>query len=244
MSYFVSPEFGRVVLLGGVVAVHMTWRRLVNEVVPLPYLDEVFHVPQAQAYWAGQWSHWDPKITTPPGLYLFSTIFNAIRRVLNPDVEQTTEDLRFVNVFSLYVLLVALYVWSAIARKDVNADNVLQREFNIILFPLLFFFSGLYYTDVFSALTVVLTYVCWSAGEVQGSTKWLWQILHFLVGLISLATRQTNIFWVAVYLAGLQVVETVKREVGARQVHDPAVSEAYFEGWNSTDIYVAFSNNV
>ena len=32
--------------------------------------DEPFHVPQAQAYCNGEWSTWDPKITTPPGLYV------------------------------------------------------------------------------------------------------------------------------------------------------------------------------
>lgn len=30
--------------------------------------DEPFHVPQAQAYCNGDWSYWDQKITTPPGL--------------------------------------------------------------------------------------------------------------------------------------------------------------------------------
>jgi len=30
--------------------------------------DEFFHVPQAQKYCAGDYT-WDPKITTPPGLY-------------------------------------------------------------------------------------------------------------------------------------------------------------------------------
>jgi hypothetical protein len=32
--------------------------------------DEFFHVPQAQKYCAGDYT-WDPKITTPPGLYAY-----------------------------------------------------------------------------------------------------------------------------------------------------------------------------
>ena len=32
--------------------------------------DEPFHAPQAQAYCNGEWTTWDPKITTPPGLYV------------------------------------------------------------------------------------------------------------------------------------------------------------------------------
>ncbi|XP_067172089.1 dol-P-Glc:Glc(2)Man(9)GlcNAc(2)-PP-Dol alpha-1,2-glucosyltransferase isoform X4 [Apteryx mantelli] len=37
-----------------------------------PYMDEAFHVPQAQAYCEGRFQQWDPMITTLPGLYLVS----------------------------------------------------------------------------------------------------------------------------------------------------------------------------
>ena len=88
---------------------------------------------------------WDPKITTPPGLYVFSHVVNTVRSWgSSPDFEQTTEELRFVNVLLLYFLLVALYLWSAIQRREVSYDNVLQREFCVAMFPLFFFFSGLY----------------------------------------------------------------------------------------------------
>lgn len=44
------------------------WLSLVTNHVPEPYLDEVFHIPQAQAFCEGRWDVWDPKLTTPPGL--------------------------------------------------------------------------------------------------------------------------------------------------------------------------------
>jgi alpha-1,2-glucosyltransferase len=60
------------------------WADQVTTFVPEPYLvsqpmlvlgltfnptqDEVFHIPQAQAYCAGRYDVWDPKLTTPPGL--------------------------------------------------------------------------------------------------------------------------------------------------------------------------------
>ncbi|XP_070266552.1 dol-P-Glc:Glc(2)Man(9)GlcNAc(2)-PP-Dol alpha-1,2-glucosyltransferase isoform X2 [Myotis yumanensis] len=39
-----------------------------------PYMDEIFHLPQAQRYCEGRFSlsQWDPMITTLPGLYLLS----------------------------------------------------------------------------------------------------------------------------------------------------------------------------
>ena len=234
MSYFASPEFCRVILLGGIVALHVKWRELINLAVPEPYLDEVFHVPQAQAYWEGRWSEYDPKITTPAGLYYFSHVVNKARQWINPEFDQTTEELRFVNSILLYLLLIALYIWTAVSKREVNYGSVLQREFAIILFPLLFFFSGLYYTDLFSAFAVVVTYTCWSAGsQSHGAIQVIYQLLHLAFGILSLLTRQTNIFWVAIFLGGLQIAKTVKKFY-PKDIHDSPISEAFFEGQYTT----------
>ncbi|KPI41219.1 Dol-P-Glc:Glc(2)Man(9)GlcNAc(2)-PP-Dol alpha-1,2-glucosyltransferase [Cyphellophora attinorum] len=235
VSDWVSVEVRRAGLLAVVCAGHYTWRQLVNLEVPCPYLDEVFHAPQAQTYWEGKWTEWDPKITTPPALYVFSYGVNAFRAFFYEETtdafEHNTADLRLVNLILLYVLLVALYAWAAISRREINEQSVLQREFSFICFPLLFFFSGLYYTDVMSTLTVVITYNFWLAGvSAHGWGKVLCKAMHVCFGLVSLATRQTNIFWVAVFLGGLQVIETLNEQVGENEVHDPAISEAYFEG--------------
>lgn len=241
MSYFFSPEFARVLILGFITSLHMTWRRLVNQIVPVPYLDEVFHIPQAQAYWLGKWSQWDPKITTPPGLYIFSYIVNSVRDFFYLNFKPSVNEWRAINVFLLYLLLVALYILTAVGRKTVNHDSILQREFSIISFPLIFFFSTLYYTDLFSVFTVVLAHIFWSAStSAEGSKKALYQFLHFVAGLIALSSRQTNIFWVAVYLGGLQVVESVKRDIGANKVHDPPMSEAYFEGQHYVHLFLLY----
>ena len=41
---------------------------LFNSIQPIPYMDEIFHVAQAQNYCHHNFSHWDPMITTLPGL--------------------------------------------------------------------------------------------------------------------------------------------------------------------------------
>ncbi|CAN9297458.1 unnamed protein product [Alternaria sp. RS040] len=51
-----------------IVYITTLWYAEVRHEVPNPYLDEYFHIPQAQKYCKGDYS-WDPKITTPPGLY-------------------------------------------------------------------------------------------------------------------------------------------------------------------------------
>ena len=43
-----------------------------NTKQPQPYMDEIFHIPQAQKYCHFKFKEWDPKITTLPGIYLVS----------------------------------------------------------------------------------------------------------------------------------------------------------------------------
>lgn len=222
------------------VASHYSWRLYVNATVPEPYLDEVFHVPQAQAYWEGKWTHWDPKITTPPALYVVSYVIGLLRWSWDPsEYELDAGELRLTNLILMYMLLVALYIWTAVTRREVNEASILQREYCFLCFPLLFFFSGLYYTDVLSTFTAVVTYTVWLAGaQAEGLTKVGYQLLHLVFGLVSLATRQTNIFWVAVFLGGLQIIETLKDELGEGKIHDPPIAEAYFEDFPTTTISI------
>ena len=52
------------------------------ELTCAPPQDEIFHVPQTEKYCDGQWSDWDPALTTPPGLCVPSprcTIHSLIR---------------------------------------------------------------------------------------------------------------------------------------------------------------------
>lgn len=79
---------------------------------------------------------------------------------------------------------------------------MLHNAFNIALFPPLFFFSGLFYTDVLSTCVVLKMYRDFLYNR---SGIWL-----YLTGLLALTMRQTNIFWVAVFLGGLEVVRTLK----------------------------------
>lgn len=232
MAALISPNILRVGLLLAIVSAHIQWQHLVNTLVPAPYLDEVFHVPQAQAYWAGRWGYWDDKITTPPGLYVFSYGINFIRNLFSTEgVNSTSEDLRFANAILLVLLLVLMYAWTAAGRREVNDEAVMQREFAIVVFPLFFFFSGLYYTDLLGVVLVLAAYVAWNAsGQTHGRTKLVYQALHLVTGLLALGARQTNVFWVAVFLGGLQVVETVRKSVGVDKIHDPPIAEAFFEG--------------
>ncbi|KAJ5150044.1 Dol-P-Glc:Glc(2)Man(9)GlcNAc(2)-PP-Dol alpha-1-2-glucosyltransferase [Penicillium atrosanguineum] len=239
------------------------WRAKVNAEVPEPYLDEVFHVPQAQAYWAHQWTHWDPKLTTPPGLYLWSYLLCAVLLAIRGSpTKLDTEALRATNVATTAVFL----PWRLQALSDAVHSVRNSRQagawishtvLNICLFPPLFFFSGLYYTDILALLAVVEAYN-WDLKLASRKGYTVVSTFGFLVfGLAALVCRQTNIFWVAVFLGGLQVVRTIRShsktlqssdlpsvfEGGMRgHIYDPLVSEASLGDYFKAAISFAVSS--
>merc|ERR1719414_1331959 len=67
-----------IVLVGVYTGITAVILAVINTVQPAPYMDEIFHIPQAQKYCYGKFREWDDKITTLPGLYIVSV------GVLNP----------------------------------------------------------------------------------------------------------------------------------------------------------------
>ncbi|EPE06582.1 glycosyltransferase family 59 protein [Ophiostoma piceae UAMH 11346] len=211
-----------------------SWLARVLALVPEAYLDEVFHIPQAQTYCDGRWFEWDDKITTPPGLYVVSVALK-IFWTGGDEKERTAADssgagdgcsvwaLRAAN--NVAIMLVAVAASSCRAALEASQGKHKDKEnrlislyafhsaINVALFPVLFFFSALYYTDVYSTLAVLLAYRNHLYRVSLGpETAPVWtDLAAILLGLVSLAFRQTNIFWVVVYMGGLEAVHAVKR---------------------------------
>lgn len=98
---------------------------------------------------------------------------------------------------------------SAIAQQsDPTLPLDAHSAFNITLFPPLFFFSALFYTDVMSTLVVLLSYSVYLNKTTVAGTL-LDNAAATLVGVIALLFRQTNIFWVAIFPAGLTVFDAL-----------------------------------
>lgn len=145
--------------------------------------------------------------------------------------------------------------------------DINHTAFNICLFPPLFFFSALYYTDILSASLVLETYIAYtrrlqvtsSLPETERSgisslrsgswrERFRAEITLWVVGIGALLFRQTNIFWIAVFLPGLEVIRNLKRKQPSswngdnsfagiiegswqrREIYDPPVREAWLEG--------------
>lgn len=177
----------------------------INKVVLRAYMDEIFHIPQAQKYCAGNFKHWDPKITTPPGLYLVSV---GLRHLLSTFLPQVLEcslyHLRSVNLLFAFG---NLYLCNAILNKlNFGQKNFgfWHSAFNALTlsqFPLLYFFTFLYYTDAGSTFAILLSYLL----ALHGS--------HFLaavIGAFAILFRQTNVIWIT-FFASLALTETIER---------------------------------
>lgn len=208
----------------------------INNVVKQPYMDEVFHIPQAQRYCQGNFTFYDPKITTPPGLYLLSYLRLWLRdKILLRRTELIcdTIDLRRTNhliTISNFVVLVLIRLSNCnrinLGRRygfkqriaytmdqstTLDLANILLTSISIILLPPLFFFNPLYYTDAGSLLFTLLAYL-FSVNDQHSIAS--------LFGILSVLFRQTNIVWLF-YTACLVILRTLDeyRHISSRNAN-------------------------
>ncbi|KAJ3513055.1 hypothetical protein NLJ89_g3163 [Agrocybe chaxingu] len=177
----------------------------VNTVVTEPYMDEPFHIPQAQAYCRGEFSTWDPKITTPPGLYVLSWILKRLFLFkCNVSMLRLTP---LLTLLALPLALTRLLCYHKRERPPASITSPLVEAIILSAFPIAWFFGFLYYTEVPSVTLVVWTVVAASEGK------------HWLAA-------STNIVWVLYAYASSQLVFLRFRRAPAGQpapakLHDP-----------------------
>lgn len=157
----------------------------VNKSSPL-IIDEEFHLPQGMAYCKRNFSEYDPKITTPPGLYIISMA------ILAPFGVCSWYNLRFVNLvanglnFFLYYI-VARYSYTHHHNEEFP---IVLTAVNMAILPPLYFFSHVYYTDILS-VTFVMAMMFFFLSDLH--------LLASFSGLFSIIMRQTNVVWVAMF---------------------------------------------
>lgn len=121
-------------------------------------------------------------------------------------------ELRSIGVLTLGLMFLVCWQIRRTVQRSTHGDWWVLSEpattaANICLFPPLFFFSGLYYTDVLSTFVVLLAYWALTWRLYGGHSKkhnMVSGLVIYVVGVIALAMRQTNIFWVGIFLAGLE----------------------------------------
>ncbi|MBE3041434.1 hypothetical protein IMZ48_02400 [Candidatus Bathyarchaeota archaeon] len=133
----------------------------------------------------------------------------------------TAFNLRSVNVWCVTLVAFA----AGLCRVQIEQNHAKPRSpsqakpvstypihtgLNAALFPVLFFFSALYYTDVISTLAVLAAYSNHLNRVGRSRSSAGSDILTLALGIFALFMRQTNIFWVVVYMGGLEAVHAVK----------------------------------
>lgn len=150
---------------------------LLNKRVPSPYMDEEFHYGQFLRFYQGDYHTWDPKITTPPGLYY-------IQRAFSFAVGDSLAGLRALTCL-LFGSLFAVFSMKIYDLQDNNRNN-LMRSLNLALTPTLFFFNFLDYTDTVSLALMTMSFYYCLVGSV-------WRM--GISSLLSVFVRQNNIIW-------------------------------------------------
>ncbi|TQS38339.1 hypothetical protein Golomagni_01158 [Golovinomyces magnicellulatus] len=229
--------------VGTLYALVSLWESYVNNIVPDPYLillfihlqqDEAFHIPQAKAYCNGRYNVWDGKLTTPPGLYIFALLKELASWTLTGNFCDTNA-LRSLNRLALFISY--LYILNCRFHITHSYKDAIHTAFNIALFPPLFFTSALFYTDILSLCSVLVMYK-FVLDKKESRHNTLGSLWLFIVGVISLTIRQTNIFWVTIFAGGLELVNTlVSKEppevspdmISNGRIQDVLLNEASYE---------------
>ncbi|KAK4140247.1 glycosyltransferase [Dichotomopilus funicola] len=226
------------------------WLNLVDKFVPEPYLDEVFHIPQAQTYCDGRFWDWDDKITTPPGLYFLSVALHRLGQSekCDPRALRSANSLAAVLIAVVAAQCKHLVEVRAAERQGTKVShglsfNAFYTGLNIALFPVIFFFSGLYYTDVVSTLTVLVAYQNHLQRVGPRPPGLINDVWTALLGVMALFTRQTNVFWLVVYMGGLETAH-ILRSIEASplvKLHDPSLNRSGPEDWFLCTVTLAFA---
>lgn len=122
-------------------------------------------------------------------------------KFLRLDTTCSLLSLRYTSALGLFALTFIVCACKTLITKNdgrsawISAQTI-HTTINICLFPPLFFFSGLYYTDIVSIAVVMTSYLIFLGNGGP--------VLKILCGIAALFMRQTNVFWVAVYLALLE----------------------------------------
>lgn len=178
---------------------------MVNHIVPEPYMDEIFHIPQAQQYCKGNFGSWDPMITTPPGLYYLSLahIASLFPGFFCVEASSSFTDmcsaaiLRSINGVLAVICSIILYDIIIHLKPTLGDRKAMLHAVVLSLYPLHWFFTFLYYTDVASVTAVLAMYLA-------SLKKNYW--LSALVGAFAVVVRQTNIIWV-LFVACIGIID-------------------------------------
>ncbi len=176
-------------------------------------MDEEFHYRQFQTFYKGDFHTWDPKITTPPGLYYVQYVF---AQLFGGDLStmRAINALVFSNIFLIFITKIYEF-------KDPNTNNS-SRALNLALTPTIYFFNFMDYTDT---LSITLITMAFYYNIVKSNYRLA------ITSLLSLYVRQNNIIWIA-FLMVYRVLTEYKKQMFCPKPFLGHVFTIVRVGWN------------
>eukprot|EP00327_Prymnesium_parvum_P017176 CAMPEP_0113256376 /NCGR_PEP_ID=MMETSP0008_2-20120614/14731_1 /TAXON_ID=97485 /ORGANISM="Prymnesium parvum" /LENGTH=432 /DNA_ID=CAMNT_0000104715 /DNA_START=1 /DNA_END=1299 /DNA_ORIENTATION=+ /assembly_acc=CAM_ASM_000153 len=160
-------------------------------------MDEPFHAGQAQAYCAANWSQWDEKLTTFPGLHAAAaSLAPALPGGRGPP-HCPLHSLRAVNLLPALAAPLLLLRLLRVLHPDAPPADALANALVLALLPPHFFFHFLFYTDSAATASVLLLYLLSlpHRGASTGVRRLGDSVGVTLAGWMAVAFRQTNAVW-------------------------------------------------
>eukprot|EP00760_Papus_ankaliazontas_P000881 PhM_4_TR10293/c0_g1_i1/m.15708/K03850/ALG10; alpha-1,2-glucosyltransferase len=200
-----------IVVIALFIAISFAVVNYVTAAVPGPYMDEIFHIPQARRYIVdGDFATYDPMLTTPPGLYLLSTLLVLVPGVSRESLAVAT--VWWLRVFNAVGVGGALLVVLMLLKRKRNGNIYLALT--TVTLPVGIFSSWLFYSDTLSALTTVITLVISHrlATEKKSKSQRMMMILLLVVSnIFSLLVRQTNVVWIFFWICSSRLWQAQRR---------------------------------
>ncbi|XP_045506080.1 putative Dol-P-Glc:Glc(2)Man(9)GlcNAc(2)-PP-Dol alpha-1,2-glucosyltransferase [Colias croceus] len=206
-------------------------------------IDELFHIPQGIAFCERNFTRWDPKITTLPGLYVASTIISFF------NLDCNTYNLRFVNLLaSCMNLVIFSFLLKFIYGHTGSQIKIVLQAVSLAILPPLYFFSFVYYTETLSLLMLLI----FSISSIVLKSYWL----VFLNGGLCVLVRQTNVVWIAM-MFGHRVIDlfirssrvygnqylnktAIRRSIIANNIDSSKLKRYY----NLSDVFIAVKYHI
>ncbi|CRK89688.1 CLUMA_CG003403, isoform A [Clunio marinus] len=175
-------------------------------------IDELFHIRQGLKYCQGNFSEWDSKITTFPGLYLLSSFI--------PTEYCETYTLRLIPLICSFINILLIYEIKSLILYDAEKENnhdVLLETMALATLPPMYFFSHVYYTDV-PSITMILFMLLFSILKHHK--------LSAIFGAFSVIMRQTNVIWVAGTL-GVHLIDKMMLKIYPKMKRETATFDNF-----------------
>lgn len=195
-----------VILIGALII------KVINDNIPIDYMDEEFHLSQTSMYYHNNYSYWNSKLTTFPGVFILGSFWLKLINATHLLKQSFILPLRILTVIMSIITTFILYLFT-----NGKGKNGIPFIMIMSLFPFLFFYNFLFYTDTYSNLCLTLFFYC---GLTQKNI-----LFKGLCAFISVLVRQNNIIWINL-LPLADCIKLLKDILSVKVSLGSAISEA------------------